>query len=72
VDFAETTEHRDLRAAVAAIASGFGPKYYLDHAAAGTPCDELWSQLGEAGFIGVTSRPSTAAVAAGSLSYYLY
>jgi alkylation response protein AidB-like acyl-CoA dehydrogenase len=53
VDFAEITEHRDLRAAVAAIASGFGPKYYLDHAAAGTPCDELWSQLGEAGFIGV-------------------
>jgi alkylation response protein AidB-like acyl-CoA dehydrogenase len=53
VDFAETTEHRDLRAAVASIASGFGPKYYLDHAAAGTPCDELWAKLGEAGFIGV-------------------
>jgi len=53
VDFAETTEHRDLRAAVAAIASAFGPKYYLEHAASGTPCDELWSQLGDAGFIGV-------------------
>ena len=53
MDFAETTEHRDLRAAVAAIASAFGPKYYLEHAASGTPCDELWSQLGEAGFIGV-------------------
>ena len=53
MDFAETTEHRDLRAAVAAIASAFGPKYYLEHAASGTPCDELWSQLGDAGFIGV-------------------
>ena len=53
MDFAETTEHRDLHAAVAAIASAFGPKYYLDHAASGTPCAELWSQLGEAGFIGV-------------------
>jgi alkylation response protein AidB-like acyl-CoA dehydrogenase len=53
VDFAETAEHRDLRAAVAAIASGFGPQYYTSHAAAGTPCDELWAKLGEAGFIGV-------------------
>ena len=53
MDFAETAEHRDLRAAVAAIASDFGPQYYTSHAAAGTPCDELWAKLGEAGFIGV-------------------
>ncbi len=53
MDFAETAEHRDLRAAVAAIARGFGPQYYTSHAAAGTPCDELWAKLGEAGFIGV-------------------
>jgi alkylation response protein AidB-like acyl-CoA dehydrogenase len=53
VDFTDTAEHRDLRAAVAAIASGFGPQYYTSHAAAGTPCDELWAKLGEAGFIGV-------------------
>jgi alkylation response protein AidB-like acyl-CoA dehydrogenase len=53
VDFAETAEHRDLRAAVAAIASDFGPQYYTRHAAAGTPCAELWAKLGEAGFIGV-------------------
>ena len=53
MDFAETAEHRDLRAAVAAIASSFGPQYYTSHAAAGTPCDELWAKLGEAGFIGV-------------------
>ncbi len=53
MDFAESTEHRDLRAAVAAIASGFGPQYYAQHAAERTPCDELWTKLGEAGFIGV-------------------
>ncbi len=53
MDFAESAEHRDLRAAVASIASGFGPRYYASHASAGTPCDELWAKLGEAGFIGV-------------------
>ncbi len=53
MDFAETAEHRDLRAAVASIARGFGPQYYAGDAAAGTPCDELWAKLGEAGFIGV-------------------
>ncbi len=53
MDFAETAEQRDLRAAVASIARGFGPEYYTSHAAAGTPCDELWAKLGEAGFIGV-------------------
>jgi alkylation response protein AidB-like acyl-CoA dehydrogenase len=53
VDFAEGAEHRDLRAAVASIASGFGPQYYAQHAAGRTPCDELWTKLGEAGFIGV-------------------
>ena len=53
MDFAESAEHRDLRAAVASIASGFGPRYYASHASTGTPCDELWAKLGEAGFIGV-------------------
>jgi alkylation response protein AidB-like acyl-CoA dehydrogenase len=53
VDFAESAERRDLRAAVASIASGFGPRYYAQHAAERTPCDELWTKLGEAGFIGV-------------------
>jgi alkylation response protein AidB-like acyl-CoA dehydrogenase len=53
LDFAETTEHADLRAAVAAIAASFGPKYYAARAAERRPCAELWSQLGQAGFIGV-------------------
>jgi alkylation response protein AidB-like acyl-CoA dehydrogenase len=53
VDFAETDEHRAMRAAVADIAKAFGPRYYAEHAAARSPCDELWSALGKAGFIGV-------------------
>jgi alkylation response protein AidB-like acyl-CoA dehydrogenase len=53
VDFAESDEHRDLRAAVAAIARDFGPDYFLKHAAARTPCAELWDTVAEAGFVGV-------------------
>jgi alkylation response protein AidB-like acyl-CoA dehydrogenase len=53
VDFAETDEHRALRAAVTAIARDYGPRYYAERAAARRPCTELWKALGEAGFIGV-------------------
>jgi alkylation response protein AidB-like acyl-CoA dehydrogenase len=53
VDFLESDEQRDLRAAVGTIAGRFGGDYYVEHARAGTPCDELWSALGEAGYIGV-------------------
>jgi alkylation response protein AidB-like acyl-CoA dehydrogenase len=53
VEFAETAEHKDLRAAVAAIARDFGPKYYAARAAERRPCTELWATLGEQGFIGV-------------------
>ena len=53
MDFGETEERRALRTAVAEIARGFGPKYYIAHAAERKPCDELWTALGEAGFIGV-------------------
>jgi alkylation response protein AidB-like acyl-CoA dehydrogenase len=53
VDFTESDEHRDLRAAVAAIARDFGPRYYAEHAAARTPCAQLWKALGDGGFIGV-------------------
>jgi alkylation response protein AidB-like acyl-CoA dehydrogenase len=53
VDFAETEEHRALRAAVAEIAKKFGPRYYAERAADHRPCAELWTALGEAGFIGV-------------------
>ncbi len=53
MDFAEPEEHQALRAAVADIAAKFGPRYYAEHAAARTPCAELWRALGDAGFIGV-------------------
>ena len=53
MEFAETAEHRGLRAAVADIARSFGPKYYTARAAERRPCTELWTALGEAGFIGV-------------------
>lgn len=53
VDVVESDEHRDLRAAVGAIAAPFGGAYYLEHARAGRECTELWQALGDAGFIGV-------------------
>ena len=53
VDFAESDEHRALRAAVNDIAAKFGPRYYAEHAAERRPCAELWQALGDAGFIGV-------------------
>jgi alkylation response protein AidB-like acyl-CoA dehydrogenase len=53
MDFAETDEQRDLRAAAAAIARSYGPRYFAEHAAAREPCAELWSDLAGAGFIGV-------------------
>jgi alkylation response protein AidB-like acyl-CoA dehydrogenase len=55
MDFAESDEHRDLRAAVAAVARDFGPAYYAGHAADRTPCTELWAALAKAGFIGVNT-----------------
>ena len=55
MDFAESDEHRDLRAAVAAVARDFGPAYSAGHAADRTPCTELWAALAKAGFIGVNT-----------------
>ncbi len=53
MDFLESDEHRDLRAAVGAIAASFGGAYYAEHARTRTPCDELWTALGDGGFVGV-------------------
>lgn len=53
MDFEATGEQRELRSVVAAIAGRFGGRYYAERAAAHEPCSELWSALGEAGFIGV-------------------
>jgi alkylation response protein AidB-like acyl-CoA dehydrogenase len=53
MDFTAVDEHRDLRAAVAAVAGEFGSGYYLEHAASRTPTTELWSAMGKQGFLGV-------------------
>jgi alkylation response protein AidB-like acyl-CoA dehydrogenase len=53
VDFSELSEHADLRSAVASIVSPFGGAYYAEHALNREPCSEVWTALGEAGFIGV-------------------
>jgi alkylation response protein AidB-like acyl-CoA dehydrogenase len=53
VDFAESDEHRDLRAAVAAVTADFGGAYFVERARAGEPTQELWDALGKAGFVGV-------------------
>lgn len=53
MDFGESDEHRDLRAAVGAIAAPFGGAYYAEHARQREPCARLWEELGDAGFVGV-------------------
>ncbi|HEV7977873.1 acyl-CoA dehydrogenase family protein [Amycolatopsis sp.] len=53
MDFQETDEHRGLRETVRAITARFGPQYYVTKAEAGEPCAELWTALGETGFLGI-------------------
>jgi hypothetical protein len=57
VDFADTDEHRALRETVRAITSRFGAGYYVSRAEAGEPCAELWSALGDNGFLGINLPP---------------
>ena len=51
--FIENAERQALRKSVAALASNYGPDYYLERARAGGHTDELWREAGELGFIGV-------------------
>jgi alkylation response protein AidB-like acyl-CoA dehydrogenase len=53
MSFTETDEQQELRKAVAAMASSYGPEYYLKKARAGEHTTELWSEAGKLGFIGV-------------------
>jgi alkylation response protein AidB-like acyl-CoA dehydrogenase len=53
VDFAETAEMQALRKTVSDITARFGGAYYARKAEAHEPCDELWTALAEAGFIGI-------------------
>ncbi len=51
--FIESEERQALRKAVAAMAANYGQDYYLEKARAGEHTDELWSEAGKLGFIGV-------------------
>ena len=51
--FIESEERQALRKAVAAMAASFGPEYYLEKSRSGGHTDELWSEAGKLGFIGV-------------------
>lgn len=51
--FIESPERKALREAVAAMASSYGPEYYLEKARAGQHTSELWHEAGKLGFIGV-------------------
>lgn len=53
LNFAETSEHRDLRKAVASLGEKYGAKYMYAKADAGEYPMELWKEAGELGFIGV-------------------
>jgi alkylation response protein AidB-like acyl-CoA dehydrogenase len=51
--FVETEERQALRKAVAAMTANYGQDYYLEKARAGQHTDELWSEAGKLGFLGV-------------------
>ena len=51
--FVETEERQALRKAVAAMTANYGQDYYLEKARAGEHTDELWSEAGKLGFLGV-------------------
>jgi alkylation response protein AidB-like acyl-CoA dehydrogenase len=53
MDFHQTDEHRALRAAVGAITANFGGKYFARKAEAREPTTELWTALGDHGFVGI-------------------
>ncbi|MFD5471099.1 acyl-CoA dehydrogenase family protein [Streptomyces sp. NPDC127105] len=49
----ESEEHRDLRAAVAALGKRYGRAYLTRAVAEGRPLTELWSEAGKLGYLGV-------------------
>ena len=52
--FVESEERRDLRAAVRALGSRYGLDYFLACGREGRSPDELWSEAGKSGFLGVS------------------
>jgi alkylation response protein AidB-like acyl-CoA dehydrogenase len=53
MDFAPNDDHTALRQSVAAICDKFGSSYYVERAEKHESTHELWSALGEHGFIGI-------------------
>ena len=53
MDFAESSEHNMLRAAVRDVAAKFGHEYYAEKVRTGGRATELWDAIGELGFLGV-------------------
>ena len=49
----DTPDHTLVRQSVASIAARYGHAYYADRARAGGHIDELWTELGTAGLLGV-------------------
>jgi alkylation response protein AidB-like acyl-CoA dehydrogenase len=50
----ESDEHRWLRESVGGIASKYGHRYYLEKSRTGGSTSELWQELADSGFIGVS------------------
>jgi alkylation response protein AidB-like acyl-CoA dehydrogenase len=53
VSFVESDERQALRAAVAELGAKYGPSYYAEKAKSGGKTDELWSEAGRLGYLGV-------------------
>jgi alkylation response protein AidB-like acyl-CoA dehydrogenase len=54
MDFAETSEQAMVREAVGKIASNYGHEYFQAKVKSGAHSTELWQEVGNAGFIGVS------------------
>ena len=53
MDFNETDEQTMLREAVGSVAAKYGHTYFTEAARAERKSDELWNELGAAGYLGV-------------------
>jgi alkylation response protein AidB-like acyl-CoA dehydrogenase len=53
VNFSPSPEEEMLRSSVAKIARSYGHRYYHECAVSGEKTDALWTELGDAGFLGV-------------------
>jgi alkylation response protein AidB-like acyl-CoA dehydrogenase len=54
MDFTETVEQQQLRAAVAALGQRYGHEYFVAKARAGEHTTELWAEAGKLGYLGVS------------------